>query len=115
MDEGFGRGIRNMPHVHVLPTIGANVYDILDHDVLAVTRAGVAALTERLAMSAHADHDQGGKAAPSKERMYQTILSPVVTEKATLLTEHSQVVFHVPSMRPSPRSRRRSKPCSGSR
>jgi large subunit ribosomal protein L4 len=33
----------------VLPTIGANVYDILNHDVLAVTRAGVAALTERLA------------------------------------------------------------------
>ena len=49
VDEGFGRGIRNLPHVHVLPTIGANVYDILNHDVLAVTRAGVAALTERLA------------------------------------------------------------------
>ncbi|WP_043340452.1 50S ribosomal protein L4 [Belnapia moabensis] len=49
VDEGFGRGIRNLPHMHVLPTIGANVYDILNHDVLAVTRAGVAALTERLA------------------------------------------------------------------
>jgi large subunit ribosomal protein L4 len=49
VDEGFGRGIRNLPHMHVLPTIGANVYDILNHDVLALTRAGVAALTERLA------------------------------------------------------------------
>jgi large subunit ribosomal protein L4 len=49
VDEGFGRGIRNLPHVHVLPTIGANVYDILNHDVLAVTRAGVEALKERLA------------------------------------------------------------------
>jgi large subunit ribosomal protein L4 len=49
VDEGFGRGIRNLPNMHVLPTIGANVYDILNHDVLAVTRAGVAALTERLA------------------------------------------------------------------
>src|SRR3954469_7234797 len=48
VDEGFGRGIRNLAHVHVLPTIGANVYDILNHDVLAVTRAGVAALAERL-------------------------------------------------------------------
>jgi large subunit ribosomal protein L4 len=49
VDEGFGRGIRNLPNMHVLPTIGANVYDILNHDVLALTRAGVAALTERLA------------------------------------------------------------------
>lgn len=32
----------------------------------------------------------------SKERMYQTILAPVVTEKATLLTEQGQVVFKVP-------------------
>ncbi|SDB73876.1 50S ribosomal protein L4 [Belnapia rosea] len=49
VDESFGRGIRNLPHMHVLPTMGANVYDILNHDVLALTRAGVAALTERLA------------------------------------------------------------------
>ena len=48
-DENFARVIRNLPKVQVLPTIGANVYDILKHDVLAVTRAGVAALTERLA------------------------------------------------------------------
>jgi large subunit ribosomal protein L4 len=39
---------RNLPKVSVLPTIGANVYDILQHDVLAVTRAGVAALEARL-------------------------------------------------------------------
>ncbi|WP_043364852.1 50S ribosomal protein L23 [Belnapia sp. F-4-1] len=32
----------------------------------------------------------------SRERMYQTILAPVVTEKATLLTEQGQVVFKVP-------------------
>jgi large subunit ribosomal protein L4 len=33
----------------VLPSAGANVYDILHHDVLAVTSAGVEALKERLA------------------------------------------------------------------
>ena len=49
VDEGFGRVVRNIPKVQVLPTIGANVYDILNHDVLAVTRAGVEALKERLA------------------------------------------------------------------
>ena len=31
----------------------------------------------------------------SKERMYQTILSPIVTEKATALSEKNQVVFKV--------------------
>ena len=31
----------------------------------------------------------------SRERMYQTVLSPLVTEKATALTERNQVVFKV--------------------
>jgi large subunit ribosomal protein L4 len=48
VDEGFARATRNLPKVSVLPTGGANVYDILQHDVLAVTRAGVAALQARL-------------------------------------------------------------------
>ena len=48
VDEGFGRAISNLPHMQALPTIGANVYDILNHDVLALTRAGVEALKERL-------------------------------------------------------------------
>ena len=47
-NEGFARVARNLPKVQVLPTVGANVYDIMNHDVLAVTRAGVAALSERL-------------------------------------------------------------------
>jgi len=32
----------------------------------------------------------------SKERMYQVLRSPVVTEKATLISEHNQVTFRVP-------------------
>lgn len=48
-DENFARCVRNLPKVQVLPTIGANVFDILNHEVLAVTRAGVEALKERLA------------------------------------------------------------------
>lgn len=49
VDEGFSRASRNIPHVDVLPTTGANVYDILNHDVLAITTAGVEGLKERLA------------------------------------------------------------------
>lgn len=32
---------------------------------------------------------------PSKERMYELIRGPVVTEKATLISEHNQVTFWV--------------------
>jgi large subunit ribosomal protein L4 len=49
VDEGFLRASRNIIGVDVLPTIGANVYDILAHDVLAITTAGVEGLKERLA------------------------------------------------------------------
>ena len=48
VDEGFGRAVRNLPNVQVMPTVGANVRDILRYDVLAVTRQGVEALKERL-------------------------------------------------------------------
>jgi large subunit ribosomal protein L4 len=49
VDAGFLQASRNIIGVDVLPTVGANVYDILRHDVLAVTAAGVEGLKERLA------------------------------------------------------------------
>lgn len=49
LDEHFARVVANVPKVQLMPTVGANVYDIIKHDVLAVTRAGVEALKERLA------------------------------------------------------------------
>lgn len=48
VDETFLRASRNIHTVDVLPTIGANVYDILNHDVLAITTAGLAGLQARL-------------------------------------------------------------------
>jgi large subunit ribosomal protein L4 len=48
VDAQFLRAARNIPGLDVLPTIGANVYDILRHDVLAVTKAGLETLKERL-------------------------------------------------------------------
>jgi large subunit ribosomal protein L4 len=48
VDEGFLRASRNIHKVDVLPTIGANVYDILQHDVLAITTAGLEGLKARL-------------------------------------------------------------------
>ena len=36
------------------------------------------------------------KSKPGRERMYKILLSPVITEKATLASEHNQVTFQVP-------------------
>jgi large subunit ribosomal protein L4 len=48
VDEGFLRASRNIHRVDVLPTVGANVYDILNHDVLAITTAGLEGLKARI-------------------------------------------------------------------
>ena len=39
---------RNIDGIDVLPSIGANVYDILRRDTLVLTKAGVEALEARL-------------------------------------------------------------------
>ncbi len=48
VDVGFARASANLIGIDVLPTMGANVYDILRHDVLAITTAGIEGLRERL-------------------------------------------------------------------
>ena len=48
VNEGFARAARNLDGVDVLPSMGANVYDILKRDTLVITRAGVEALEARL-------------------------------------------------------------------
>jgi len=48
VDAGFARAAQNLDGVDVLPSAGANVYDIMLKDTLVVTRAGIDALTARL-------------------------------------------------------------------
>jgi len=48
VNEEFARAARNIATLDVLPSIGANVYDILRSDTLVLTRAGVEALEARL-------------------------------------------------------------------
>ena len=52
VDENFARAARNLDGVDILPTMGANVYDILKRDTLVITKAGVEALEARLKGSA---------------------------------------------------------------
>jgi large subunit ribosomal protein L4 len=80
VDPGFLRASRNIPHVDVLPTVGANVYDILNHDVLVVTTAGVEGLKLRFGVA--------GGAAP--EPVLEPEVAPIVAaaaERAELESE----------------------------
>jgi len=48
VDANFKRAVQNIPNVDVLPSQGANVYDILRRHTLVLTKAAVAKLEERL-------------------------------------------------------------------
>jgi len=47
VNETFRKAAGNLPGVNVLPAIGANVYDILNHDTLVLTKDAVAKLEAR--------------------------------------------------------------------
>lgn len=48
VNEGFAKAAANIDGLDVLPSMGANVYDILKRDTLVLTKAGVEALEARL-------------------------------------------------------------------
>ncbi|MBT5435061.1 MAG: 50S ribosomal protein L4 [Alphaproteobacteria bacterium] len=48
VNENFLRAVSNIPGIDVLPSAGANVYDIVRRDTLVLTKDAVTALEERL-------------------------------------------------------------------
>ena len=51
VEGSFARAAGNLPGVNVLPAVGANVYDILKHDTLVLTRSAVEKLEARFALT----------------------------------------------------------------
>jgi len=47
VNEDFARAAGNLPGVNVMPAIGSNVYDILKHDTLVLTKDAVEKLEAR--------------------------------------------------------------------
>ena len=47
VNDGFRKASNNIPRVNVMPAAGANVYDILNHETLVLTRAAVEKLEAR--------------------------------------------------------------------
>ena len=48
VNEGFLKAAKNIEGLDILPSMGANVYDILKRDTLVLTKAGLEALEARL-------------------------------------------------------------------
>ncbi|EEW59617.1 50S ribosomal protein L4 [Epibacterium sp. DP7N7-1] len=48
VNEGFARAAKNIEGLDILPSMGANVYDILKRDTLVLTKSAVEALEARL-------------------------------------------------------------------
>lgn len=48
IDNNFARATSNLPRIDVLPSQGANVYDIMRRDMLVLTKEAVNDLTDRL-------------------------------------------------------------------
>ena len=47
VDAGFAKAAGNIANINVIPAVGANVYDILKHDTLVLTKAAVEKLEAR--------------------------------------------------------------------
>jgi large subunit ribosomal protein L4 len=92
VDNNLKLAARNIPQVDVLPNAGLNVYDVLRRDTLVLTRDAIDAINARLgAVKPNSGRLRNGR----HERHYDVILAPVITEKATLLSEQNKVVFRV--------------------
>lgn len=50
VDTSFAKAAGNLPHIDVLPVQGLNVYDVLRHDQLILTKAAVEKIHERFAV-----------------------------------------------------------------
>ena len=81
MDENFDKASRNLPHVKVIPTEGANVYDILRAEKLVLTKASVEMLQTRLNSRAAADAAPAEK-APAKKAAAKPAAKKPAAKKA---------------------------------
>ncbi len=57
LNVGFARASSNLESVNLLPAVGANVYDIMRHETLVLTRAAVEKLEARARTAHHREVD----------------------------------------------------------
>ena len=88
LNVGFARASSNLQGLNLLPAVGANVYDIMRHETLVLTRAAV----EKLEAGSMAKKPA---TTAVDNRHYDIVLAPHITEKSTMLSENNSVVFKV--------------------
>lgn len=82
-DANFDKASRNLPKLKVVPTSGANVYDILRHEKLVLTSAAVALLSSRLAGKEKAAKPAKKAAAPKAAAKPVAAKKPAAKKAAT--------------------------------
>jgi hypothetical protein len=75
---------------------GANVYDILRHDTLVLTKEAVENLTKRLGQLKELENGKRSKTCSNLRKNLHTLKSPIVTEKSMMGSQNGQVTFRVP-------------------
>ena len=87
-ENNFDLASRNLPHVKVIPTAGANVYDILQRDKLVLTSKAVAMLVARLTNESSEDEAKPAakaakapKAAAAEKAEKPAAAKPKATKK----------------------------------
>ncbi len=75
-NEGFGVVARNLKNVNILPTQGANVYDILRHKQLVITKDAVKALEARFAEKTKAAEAKEAKQPAAKSKAVNAAKKP---------------------------------------
>ena len=85
MEKNFSFAVRNVPKMDFLPAIGINVYDIIRRDLLILSVDALTALNERFKKMT----------IVSNERSFEIIRSPLISEKATFVSQYNYYVFKV--------------------
>lgn len=75
-ETNFDLASRNLPHVKVIPTAGANVYDILQRDKLVLTSKAVSMLVARLNGEESEAAEKPAKKAAAKAPKAETAAKP---------------------------------------
>ena len=83
--------INNIPLTDMIFQIGLNVYDILNKDQILFTELGLKDFENRIL---NAQNNKKSNLV-DLNKSYKIILKPLVTEKATKLSEFNKVVFAV--------------------
>ena len=79
--KNINKSARNIKNLKIINDAGANIYDMLKYKNVLLTQSSVKSLEKRI--------------LNEKINYLDSIIRPIVTEKATILSEQNKTVFKV--------------------